>query len=52
MRLALAQLNATVGDIEGNASLVTERIEQAQESGASLVVFPELVVSGYPPEVR
>ncbi|HET8976065.1 MAG TPA: NAD+ synthase [Solirubrobacterales bacterium] len=50
LRLALAQIDPTVGDIEGNASLVTESIAAAREAGAQLVVLPELCVSGYPPE--
>ncbi len=50
LRLALAQIDPTVGDIEGNVSLITESIEQAREQGAQLVVLPELCVSGYPPE--
>jgi NAD+ synthase (glutamine-hydrolysing) len=50
MRIALAQINSTVGDIRGNASLIVDRIRQAKDSGARVVVFPELAVSGYPPE--
>lgn len=50
MRLALAQINATVGDLEGNAALVAEGIEEAQRAGVDLVAFPELAISGYPPE--
>lgn len=50
MRFALAQVNPTVGDLSGNASLVTKGIEDARAIGADLVAFPELVVSGYPPE--
>lgn len=49
-RVALAQCNATVGDLEGNAKLVREGIERAREAQADLVAFPELVVTGYPPE--
>jgi NAD+ synthase (glutamine-hydrolysing) len=49
-RLALAQVNATVGDIEGNATLVLDGIECARNAGADLVAFPELVLAGYPPE--
>ena len=50
LRLALAQIDPTVGDIEGNVRLISESIEQAREGGAQLVVLPELCVSGYPPE--
>ena len=50
MRLALAQINPTVGDLEGNGDLILGRIEEARASGADLVVLPELVVTGYPPE--
>ena len=50
MRLALCQVNATVGDIAGNAELVREGIHAAREAQADLVLFPELVLTGYPPE--
>lgn len=50
MRIALAQINPTVGDLEGNAYLMQETAKQARAAGAALVVFPELAVSGYPPE--
>ncbi len=50
MRLALAQIDPTVGDVEGNVRLISESIEGAREAGAQLVVLPELCVSGYPPE--
>jgi NAD+ synthase (glutamine-hydrolysing) len=50
MRLALAQINSVVGDIDGNAAKVVEWIERARETNADLVLFPELVVTGYPPE--
>ncbi len=49
MRLALAQINPTVGDIAGNTELITAWIERARAERADLVVFPELCVSGYPP---
>src|SRR5260221_13591901 len=50
MRVALAQINATVGDIAGNEAKVREHLARAREAGAQLVLFPELVVTGYPPE--
>jgi NAD+ synthase (glutamine-hydrolysing) len=50
IRLALAQINPTVGDIEGNARLISESIERARDGGAQLVILPELCLSGYPPE--
>src|SRR5438132_13481840 len=50
LRVALAQLNATVGDIEGNARKIREAIARARDEGAQLVVLPELALSGYPPE--
>jgi NAD+ synthase (glutamine-hydrolysing) len=50
LRLALAQIDTTVGDVEGNVRLITESIDRAREAGAQLVLLPELCVSGYPPE--
>ncbi|HXK13079.1 MAG TPA: NAD+ synthase [Gaiellaceae bacterium] len=50
MRLALAQINSVVGDVDGNAAKVVEWLERARGEGADLVLFPELVVTGYPPE--
>jgi len=50
LRLALAQVNATVGDLAGNTDLVVEWTRKAAESGAHLVVFPEMVLTGYPVE--
>jgi NAD+ synthase (glutamine-hydrolysing) len=50
MRIALAQIDATVGDIPGNEERVLARLREAREAGAQLVLFPELAVSGYPPE--
>jgi NAD+ synthase (glutamine-hydrolysing) len=49
-RLALGQINVTVGDLRGNGQKVMETIEQARSVGADLVAFPELAVCGYPPE--
>jgi NAD+ synthase (glutamine-hydrolysing) len=50
MRVALAQINATVGDIAGNEAKVREHLARAREAGAQLALFPELAVTGYPPE--
>ncbi len=50
LRLALAQVNPKVGDVDGNAALAAEWIGRARDAGADLVVLPELVISGYPPE--
>ena len=50
MRVALAQINPTVGDVDGNAALVAAWIGRARAEGAELVIFPELCVPGYPAE--
>lgn len=50
LRVALAQVNPTVGDLVGNAALITSTINLAQQSGAHIVVFPEMIVTGYPVE--
>jgi NAD+ synthase (glutamine-hydrolysing) len=50
VRLALAQINPIVGDLEGNRRLILDRLAEAKGQGAELVVFPELAVTGYPPE--
>ncbi len=50
MRLALCQINATVGDIPGNAQRILSGLRSAHEAGAELVLFPELAITGYPPE--
>ena len=49
-RLALAQVNPTVGDIAGNTDIVLRRIEEARAQQADLVALPELMLTGYPPE--
>ena len=49
-RLALAQMNPTVGDIDGNTARILEYVERARDCRADLVAFPELAVTGYPPE--
>nr|WP_245536599.1 NAD+ synthase [Thiothrix nivea] len=50
LRIALAQLNVCVGDVHNNLQQVKQAIRQAREQQADLVVFPELVLAGYPPE--
>jgi NAD+ synthase (glutamine-hydrolysing) len=50
LRIALAQMNPRVGDLDGNAARIVSLIEQAKAAGAHLVAFPELAVTGYPPE--
>jgi NAD+ synthase (glutamine-hydrolysing) len=50
MRLALCQINATVGDIAGNAERILSDLRSASDTGAELVLFPELSLTGYPPE--
>ncbi len=49
MKLALAQLNSTIGDFEENVRLILDRIVWANAQGADLVCFPEMVLTGYPP---
>ena len=49
-RLALAQINSTVGDLPGNTAKMLHYLEQAREAQADLVAFPELAITGYPPE--
>ncbi len=48
--MALAQINPVVGDLEGNVRRIVERLQQARALGADVVLFPELAVTGYPPE--
>jgi NAD+ synthase (glutamine-hydrolysing) len=50
MRLALAQIDSVVGDVDGNARRIVEWLGRAREANADLVLFPELAVTGYPPE--
>jgi NAD+ synthase (glutamine-hydrolysing) len=50
LRIALAQINTTVGDVTGNAQEIIAHLEQARQTGAGLVAFPEMAVTGYPPE--
>src|ERR1017187_9661489 len=50
LRIALAQVNATVGDLEGDAELIIEWTRRAAAAGATVVVFPEMMLTGYPVE--
>src|SRR6266581_3536071 len=50
LRVALAQVNPIVGDLDGNARLIKQRIKEARDKGADVVCFPELALTGYPPE--
>ena len=50
LRLALAQLNVTVGDLDGNSAKIIAAIDEARRAGAGMVAFPELAITGYPPE--
>ncbi|MCX7681388.1 MAG: NAD+ synthase [Anaerolineae bacterium] len=50
IRIALAQINPTVGDLDGNVAAILAHVEAARAQGADLVVFPELAITGYPPE--
>ncbi|RLJ09803.1 MAG: NAD+ synthase, partial [Candidatus Aenigmatarchaeota archaeon] len=50
LRIGLAQVNPTVGDIKANICKIKEYVKRAEEYSANIVVFPEMVVTGYPPE--
>jgi NAD+ synthase (glutamine-hydrolysing) len=50
VRLALAQINVVVGDLDGNVERVTSAVDEARRASADLVVLPELALTGYPPE--
>ena len=50
LRIALAQIDSTVGDLEGNSAAIIEWTRRAAERGARLVVFPEMMLTGYPIE--
>lgn len=50
LRAALAQINPTVGDLAGNAALIADSVKKATAQGANLIVFPEMIVTGYPVE--
>ncbi len=50
MRVALAQINVTVGDLQGNVQHILEAMQSAEQAGAGITLFPELALTGYPPE--
>ena len=50
MRVGIAQVNPTVGDIRGNTGKIVQSIDQAKARGVDLLVLPELAITGYPPE--
>jgi len=50
IRLGLSQINTTVGDIDGNVRRIIEQIERAVKTGVDVLAFPELTITGYPPE--
>ena len=50
LRIAAAQIDVVVGDLPGNAQRIIDAYDAAEAAGADLVVFPELTVTGYPPE--
>ena len=50
LRIALAQINVTVGDFDGNTRKILEAIAEARSQGVELIAFPELAICGYPPE--
>src|SRR5437867_11004896 len=50
LRVVLAQINSTVGDFEGNVRKIIDSLERARRLGVTLVAFPELAITGYPPE--
>jgi NAD+ synthase (glutamine-hydrolysing) len=50
LRVAIAQVNSTVGDLQGNAAKISQYIEKAKDYGTDIICFPELALCGYPPE--
>src|ERR1700709_2760933 len=50
LRIALAQVDVSVGDLDGNADIIRSWVAKAREQGADLVAFPEMALTGYPPE--
>ncbi len=49
MKIAIAQINPTIGDFRSNARIIRERVSEARELGCGLVIFPEMAICGYPP---
>src|SRR4029077_346715 len=50
LRIGLAQINSTVGDLDGNFQKILVQVEHAREMGVDVLAFPEMVITGYPPE--
>ena len=50
LRLAMAQINTTVGDLEGNTAKIIGWTNKARDAGVDIIVFPEMSITGYPPE--
>ncbi|MEM0385689.1 MAG: nitrilase-related carbon-nitrogen hydrolase, partial [Nitrososphaeria archaeon] len=50
MRFAIAQVNVTVGDLEGNMKKILDYLRKSADAGADIVIFPELAITGYPPQ--
>ena len=50
VRVALCQLNSVVGDLDGNVERILAMYDEAEAAGSDIAVFPELAVTGYPPE--
>ena len=50
LRIAACQLNTIVGDLDGNVEMIVSAYEEAADAGCDIALFPELTVSGYPPE--
>src|SRR5919112_4020433 len=50
LRVAACQVNTKVGDLDGNAECILAALEQAEDAGADVALFPELAITGYPPE--
>ncbi|MDP2967582.1 MAG: nitrilase-related carbon-nitrogen hydrolase, partial [Deltaproteobacteria bacterium] len=50
LMIVLCQINTTVGDIEGNTKKILNYIARGKKKGTDLIVFPEMAVTGYPPE--
>ena len=50
LRLAIGQINCIVGDFDGNAKRIVDSVQKAKALGADMIAFPELALTGYPPE--